>query len=210
MHEQEGGYVVRHGMQPLSEFGNGGGRFDTPKLNPIAAAYPVLFPYGVGGIEAERRKPMSFDEQVQWALQHHNGRFRTHHSFPFVVFSIEQKRQALQSAHLQMTHRDFQNDAVALSTVMLVDLIQAQEEERAHMCITNSRVSCLHKHVFASCGRVKGSDNMRAMYRGQIWGTCLCLRGPSLWMTINPTDIHDPVVQILAGEDIDMDNFDSR
>ncbi len=29
-------------------------------------------------------------------------------------------------------------------------------------------------------------------------------------MTINPTDVHDPVVQIFAGKEIDMDNFDPR
>ena len=30
---------------------------------------------------------------------------------------------------------------------------------------------------------------------------------PSLWITINPLDYKDPVAQIFAGEDIDMDNF---
>jgi len=29
-------------------------------------------------------------------------------------------------------------------------------------------------------------------------------------MMINLTDIHDPIVQILAGEEIDMDNFDAN
>lgn len=30
---------------------------------------------------------------------------------------------------------------------------------------------------------------------------------PSLWITINPCDLHDTVAQIFAGEDIDMDRF---
>ncbi len=42
-------------------------------LNPIAAAYPTLFPYGVSGFEVERDESISFDEQARWALQHHNG-----------------------------------------------------------------------------------------------------------------------------------------
>ena len=32
---------------------------------------------------------------------------------------------------------------------------------------------------------------------------------PSLWITINPSDLHDPIAQIFAGEDIDMDKFAS-
>jgi len=48
---------------------------------------------------------------------------------------------------------------------------------------------------------------MRASYHSQVWGTTLKLRGPSLWITINPSDTHNPVVQILAGKQIDMDNL---
>jgi hypothetical protein len=32
---------------------------------------------------------------------------------------------------------------------------------------------------------------------------------PSLWITINPTDTQDPVAQVFAGEDINLDNFDN-
>ena len=52
-----------------------------------------------------------------------------------------------------------------------------------------------------------GSDNARAQYRSMIWGTCLLLGGPTLWITINPADNHDPVAQVLAGENINLDNF---
>jgi hypothetical protein len=30
---------------------------------------------------------------------------------------------------------------------------------------------------------------------------------PSLWITINPTDTHDPIVQIFTGQEIDLDQF---
>ena len=33
------------------------------------------------------------------------------------------------------------------------------------------------------------------------------LNAPSLWLTINPCDLRDPITQIFAGEDIDMDRF---
>jgi len=35
------------------------------------------------------------------------------------------------------------------------------------------------------------------------------MKGPlSLWITINPMDTHDPVVQVFTGADINLDQFD--
>ena len=33
------------------------------------------------------------------------------------------------------------------------------------------------------------------------------MRPPSLWLTINPMDYEDPIAQIFAGENINMDSF---
>jgi hypothetical protein len=51
------------------------------------------------------------------------------------------------------------------------------------------------------------SDAARFQLRSQIWSTSIYCNPPTLWMTINPDDLHDPIAQIFAGEDIDMDNF---
>ncbi|KIO05383.1 hypothetical protein M404DRAFT_141331, partial [Pisolithus tinctorius Marx 270] len=40
-----------------------------------------------------------------------------------------------------------------------------------------------------------------------IWATSVMLNPPSLWLTINPYDLHDPIAQIFTGEHIDMDKF---
>ncbi len=64
MDKCEGGYAVRHGGEPVSDFGFGKGKYERPTLNLLAAAYPMLFPYGEGGLELERKQAISFDEQV--------------------------------------------------------------------------------------------------------------------------------------------------
>jgi len=61
--------------------------------------------------------------------------------------------------------------------------------------------------VQASASRVLGSDQTRIRLRSQIWSTSIYLNPPSLWITINPCDLHDPIAQIFAGEEIDIDNF---
>lgn len=75
MEDKEGSYVVRHGLQPLSEFGQTRGNDKPPRQNPLAAAYPLLFPYGIGGIESCRQRTIGFDEHIRWALQYYDGWF---------------------------------------------------------------------------------------------------------------------------------------
>jgi hypothetical protein len=124
-----------------------------------------------------------------------------------VAFGIEQKRAALLSARLQMRRRDFETDSQAIASLTIQDLQQAEHEEDSNIPISNPKVQALRKHVFVSSGHVMGSDSSRASYRSQIWGSILRLRPPSLWLTINPVNLHDPVAQVFAGEEIDMDNF---
>ena len=125
-----------------------------------------------------------------------------------MAFSIEQKRQALLTARLQMKWRDFIQDATLLSSLTVADLMEAQKKEENHEHNQNICVNALRKHFSSLSACIRGSDRARALYRGQIWGTCLQMGGPSLWMTINPCDLHDPIVQVFAGEEIDMDCFD--
>ncbi len=61
--------------------------------------------------------------------------------------------------------------------------------------------------MHATAGRVQGSDQARYQWRSQIWATSIYLNPPSLWLTINPCDLHDPIAQAFAGEEIDLDNF---
>ncbi|CAK5281207.1 unnamed protein product [Mycena citricolor] len=41
----------------------------------------------------------------------------------------------------------------------------------------------------------------------QLWSTTIVAGPWNLWITINPSDIHDPIAQVFAGERIDLDNF---
>jgi hypothetical protein len=205
--KDEGGYVVRH-VRNASDFGRTpDGKKEAPGKIPLMAAYPCLWPYGKGGIECDRPVNVRFGEHTRWALQYHDHRFRMHHSFPFVAFGVLQKWQALGAARVQMRRQDFESDSVALATLKVADLKQAEVEEERKLPVSNSKVKALRKHVYAASGCVIGSDNSRAGYRGQIWGTILLMGSPSLWITVNPANLHDPIVQVFAGEEIDMDSF---
>jgi hypothetical protein len=106
-----------------------------------------------------------------------------------------------------MHQRDFEADSELLAELRVQDLQQAQVDKDAHRPIQNKAVKSLWCHLYATSSHIMGSSQMHMTYRSQIWGACLWLRPPSLWLTINPMDYEDPIAQILAGEHIDMDSF---
>ncbi|QRV90748.1 Helitron helicase-like domain at N-terminus [Ceratobasidium sp. AG-Ba] len=207
----EGGYAVRHSRNPVCDFSRpsqkeGQHTTSTPK-NYSIYAFPCLYPYGEGGIEADREVPVGFEEHIRHNLHYYDRRFRTHPTWAFVFFSILQKRQALSTARLQMRRKDFDRAAQLFSTLTTDDLSAAAETEASGRQIQDPKVLMLRRMVHSSGAKVIGSDFSRASYRSQIWSTMLRLNAPSLWITINPVDIHDPIVQVFAGEKIDMDAF---
>jgi len=139
----ECGYAVRHSQQPISDFGTGYHGQPNPEINPLVAAYPILFPYGVSGIEAPKVRSVGFDDHVRWCLQYYDRQFRTHHSFPFVTFSISQKRSALPSARIQMRRKDFEHDSVIINSLSVAEFKQAENEEASHLPISNPHIHLL-------------------------------------------------------------------
>jgi Helitron helicase-like domain at N-terminus len=52
-----------------------------------------------------------------------------------------------------------------------------------------------------------GTDESCTQIWSQIWSTSVMQGPPSLWLTINPSDIHNPIAQIFVEHEINMDNF---
>jgi hypothetical protein len=206
----EGGYAVRYGC-PVNTFGQapvGAPPLDPNRPNFWEKAFPVLYPYGVGGIECDRLVVILLIEHVRWALAYHDKRFRVYPTFLFVAFSIFQRRQALASARVQMKRRDFDAIARTLNTLTPADLRVAAEEEEKGQPHSNPAMAVLKRYINATSSRVVGSDAARFQLRSQIWSTSVYLNPATLWITINPDDLHDPIAQIFAGEEIDMDRFE--
>ena len=206
---REGAYGVRHSQQPVSDFPPPADDDQCPADRPnfFEKAFPCLYPYGQGGLESPRPVPLDFPEHIRWSLQYFDRRFRKHESFPFVVFGISQRRQALNSARIQMNGQIFEREARVISSVTSEMLERAKMDEESGQPISDKAVQALKKHVHATAARISGSDQSRYRLRSQIWSTSTVLGPPSLWITINPSDLHDPIAQIFAGEDINMDEF---
>ena len=208
---RESEYAVRHGHRPVRDFGRRlPGEKDTgDEHNFFEKVFPCLFPYGEGGIEGSQIISVDFTDHVRWAIRYHDRRFRRHETFPFVAFGIQQRRQSLASARVQMRRQTFERDALTLSSLTVAKLRRAEEEEAEGKYITDPAVKLLRQHIYATAGRVMGSNHARDHLRSQIWSTSVMLNPPSLWITINPCDLHDPIAQVFAGEEIDLDHFNA-
>ena len=219
---EESAYAVRHSRLPVSDFGrprhdNVSSTSDTTHNNRtnenlstgnfFEKAFPLLYPYGVGGIEGQQQVSIGFMQHVRWSLEYHDRRFRKHETFPYVAFGIEQKRQALNSARVQIHSSNFDEHAPLLSSISVERLQQASTEEDEHGGISDPVVRLLRKQIHATAGRVVGTDQSRFGWRNQIWTTSMFVCPATLWITVNPCDLHDPIAQIFVGEDIDLDAF---
>jgi hypothetical protein len=210
---QDEDYMIRRGsafvneyarVDPLTGQRNDGGPSDT---NHLLGSFPTLFPFGQGGFEIERAVNVPYEAHVRWALQYEDRRFRKDPHFPFQVFGVCQKRQVCRASVLQMNKRAYIQHQNMLSTITASDLTQASKEETRGVPFSNPAVRFLRSQLSAVKTKVQGSDESRISVRGKIWGTNLLHNPPSLWVTINPSDTQDPVAQVLAGADIDLNRF---
>lgn len=106
-----------------------------------------------------------------------------------------------------MASKMFERDAAIMASITEGVLRAAAEEESAGQPISSHVVKTLRKHVQASASRVMGSDQSRVRLRSKIWSTSIFLNPPSLWITINPCDLHDPIAQVFAVKEIELDAF---
>ncbi|EUC67452.1 ATP-dependent DNA helicase PIF1, partial [Rhizoctonia solani AG-3 Rhs1AP] len=205
----EGGYLIRHG-EFARDFGPALSKRqeeDKEEPNPSVYIFPHLFPYGVGGLETRREVPVSFVEHIRCLLQRRDTRFRKDSVFPFWALSLEQKRQALHAAQLTMSRKDFDRVCTAVGELKPEDYRRAAQDEEQGIRNQDLKVALLKKAVRVTMQKVMGSDASRALNRSKIWSTSLYLNPVNLWITLNFIDRHDPICQVFAGKEINMDDF---
>lgn len=206
-------YFIRRGSAFVNEYARTdnvtGLRNDGGPSNPnhLMGCFPTLFPYGKGGFEIDRLINVPYETHAKWSMLYADKRFRKDPQFPFQVFGICQKREVCRSAVLQMRRSHFTRQINLISTLTPQDLIKASQEETRKVRFSNPAVQALRDQLGAVRTRVKGTDESRQHVRSKIWGTNLMSNPPTLWITINPADTQDPIAQVFAGVEIDLDKF---
>ena len=206
------GYAVKRGSEFVNEYGRTDdssqrtdGGLDNP--NHMMGSFVTLWPYAMGGIETRRPIDVPYNVHVQALIQRGGNAFRLHHHFIFQAFSVLQKRQVCSSACLQIKKSTFLLNQEAFRALTPQDLMVASAEESQKAAYSNPVVRALRDQLSALRTKVMGTDESRIKIRDQIKGMCVMKGPPSLWITVNPSDTGDPIAQVFAGENIDMDAF---
>lgn len=124
-----------------------------------------------------------------------------------MVFGVIQKRQVCRSAALYVRKGASSRKHDLIANLKQADFRQASMEEANNVPFSNPTMSELRNDLSAVRSHVPGTDESRLSVRAQSWGNTLIFNGPNVWLTLNPADTQDPIAQIFAGADIDLDKF---
>ena len=176
----------------------------------LLGLYPTLFPYGCGApCDSSRPVSVSLNQHIRYLLAYDDQRFEKHHSFMFVLFNITQRRQACWNATLMASRSYFQDAASDLQTLTSKEIEAAlvSVTKKTFSSVTNPRINMLIRQIKTVGGSVMGSAYSRAALRTQIHALIFSQGLPSIFMTINPADIHSRVALYFAGVDLDLDTI---
>lgn len=188
--------------------------YDDELLFPLL--YPTLFPYGCGGFElSTRSKSLTLQTQARHFLSLADKRFQLHYSFLFTVFNILQRRAVNIGARLKVKQENFEKFSHDFSNITEkeIDEALAYHESRnspnTRKAYTDAvkKVDSILKQVQLVSAKVQGTTGSRLKMRNEIRGMMLDLGLPSFYVTINPADCHNPIVNLMAGDDVDIDNL---
>ncbi|KAF8263081.1 hypothetical protein EI94DRAFT_1807788 [Lactarius quietus] len=210
--DRASGWAIKRSSDFVNEYpclsADGSFSLGTPKdPNHLLGTFPCLFPYGLGGFEVDRPRPVSYDSHCHWALRYSDKHFRQDHFFMFQVFSVLQKRQICAAAALQISRQSFLRYERHIQSLNPSDFEIAAAEEKACKSLSNKTIRSFRHSLSVVRAKAMGTDESRIKIRSQIWGMCMMKNPPSIWLTINPADTQDPIAQVLCGQDIDLDHF---
>ncbi|CAF4180757.1 unnamed protein product, partial [Rotaria sordida] len=155
---------------------------------------------------------IKFKEHIRYLLSYNDRRFETNHSFIFVVFNLLQRRDACFHGQLIATKPYFQASANEIQSINSKDIEMALDNnsKRTYNTEANSALNKLRQHIKTVGGRVMGSAYSRTALRTRIHALIFNQGLPSIFLTLNPADIHSPVALYFAGVQLNLDKIQNE
>lgn len=173
----------------------------------LTSVWPHLDPFGLVGFDnPERTHRTSFLRQVQHFLKLDKSPFEQDPSFPFICWNIVQKSEVNKTSAFRVKEAERERvvkEILSLSPDVL-DTIAAKWEKDPNALATNAeelmamRVLRSLRHIST---HLKGSAGAKLSQRNEIRSLINRHGTPALFVTLNPADVHHPLVRVLAGHD---------
>jgi hypothetical protein len=166
----------------------------------------------------DRETKLSIEDWADHLLRSADPRWREHAQFAFTIFNMIQKQRVFKSCNyylkttsVEVLHATlpFLNDD---NIKQAIDDLNAAEFERGYHTIddiTDPNMRAMYKEVFKQLrlvgGRLELTDLSRKHQRQMIYSKQINIGLPDLWLTVNPGDVHSPLVLRLAGLPLNLD-----
>ncbi|KAJ7739514.1 hypothetical protein B0H16DRAFT_1324886, partial [Mycena metata] len=185
--------------------------FDNPYL--LSMAFPEEDPWGIGGMHHPfRRIKISAVEQVGHLLGMHEGRFQRHPEFAFFYYNVLRKQLVSQSMRYkvpQSTYKSIIDQMLQLDLSRLAALRECCKKNPLYVPTDqeDKRIMALMGSVGLIARQVPGSSGQKVMLRNEIRSVINYRGAPTLFITLNPSDVDNPIVRLLVGEDINLEDI---
>jgi hypothetical protein len=198
---EEAGIRVEEGShQPFIRVSHGAQFADSLDPDFFPETFPTLFPFGRGGPVAFESEGVNHSLQY-WAktvLQRHGGRFATHPVFLFLVFNKLVRSSNRRISMARMARPAFSRFERVYDRLSPEKLQRASEEMRETGSTTDRDIQSLLRELsIFGYAQPMSNDSMMDMRR-KINSLCIYIGLQSIWFTINPNDINNPVKLRLA------------
>ncbi|RDX47456.1 hypothetical protein OH76DRAFT_1354191, partial [Lentinus brumalis] len=184
--------------------------FQNPAL--LTWLFPHLDPWGIGGFHhPNRTRAVSMEQQLRYLLELDDGPFARDPDFAFVYSNILQKKSVCDAVRFRVKESQQRRIVAALLAVdktLLTQLIRRFEHDPSYKPCTAEevRMISLIDSVATVLPNIPGTTGHKLAMRNEIRALVNFQGTPALFVTLNPSDVHHPLVRLFAGEQIQPDD----
>lgn len=175
--------------------------------------FPHLDPWGIAGFHHPRRtKTLTLKDQLSYLLSVEGSKFEKDPDFAFVYYNIVQKKTVYDNVQFKVPyyqHKQITRQILNLDQVQLAALQRAFVRNPEHRPSSASEKAILKVLAQVSLigHKIPGTTAYKLALRNEIRGAINFRGTPTLFITLNPSDTHHPLVRLLAGEDIVLEDI---
>ncbi|PPQ75301.1 hypothetical protein CVT26_015246 [Gymnopilus dilepis] len=183
--------------------------FNNPSI--LTWLFPHLDPWGIGGFHESRRKiKLSMREQLCHLLNSDDVCFNEDPEFPFTFYNMDIKGEVCRTVRYRVP-KDEQarliEELQSINTNELRSLSCAIEKNPMFKPDDpeQKRIMALLRRVSMSTPSLPGSNGYKMTMRRNVRAIINARGAPTLFITLNPSDVHNPIVRILGGKYDEID-----
>ncbi|KAF6751218.1 hypothetical protein DFP72DRAFT_816993, partial [Ephemerocybe angulata] len=186
-----------------------GGKFIPDFDNPYILSWilPHLDPWGIGGFHHPRRKRyISMEDQLCHLLQSEDNMFDKDPEFAFIFSNVIRKKKVTQSIRFSAPTYKYRGIVDSIMSIDRVHLEHLMEKFRVDPMYqpahdTEKNIVKVLRTINTVTHNVPGSVGQKISMRNELRSIIVAKGAPTLFVTINPSDRDNPMVQLLCRPD---------